>query len=113
MRRVIVESPFAAPDDAGINENIEYARRAVRDSVLRGEAPIASHLLFTQPGILQDGVPEERILGMKAGLAWAEACDLAVFYADRGWSSGMRQARQHYDELRIPYETRLIGPRNK
>jgi hypothetical protein len=38
--------------------------------LLRGESPIASHLLYTQPGILKDDVPEERPLGIEAGLAW-------------------------------------------
>jgi hypothetical protein len=66
VRRVIVESPFAGDIEA----NVIYARAAVRDCVLRGEAPIASHLLFTQPGILDDNVPEERALGIEAGLAW-------------------------------------------
>lgn len=46
MRRVIVESPYAGEVEA----NVTYARACVRDCVLRGEAPIASHLLFTQPG---------------------------------------------------------------
>jgi hypothetical protein len=45
-------------------------RAAVRDRILRGESPIASHLLYTQPGFLKDDVPEERHLGIEAGLAW-------------------------------------------
>ena len=42
MRRVILESPYAG----NVEENVAYARAAVRDSLLRGEAPIASHLLY-------------------------------------------------------------------
>jgi hypothetical protein len=42
---------------------------------LRGEAPIASHLLYTQPGVLNDGVPAERAHGIEAGLAWLRAAD--------------------------------------
>lgn len=86
MRRVILESPFAGD----VARNIEYARAAVRDSVLRGEAPIASHLLFTQPGILDDNVAEERALGIAAGLAWGPAAVATVVYADLGISSGMK-----------------------
>lgn len=56
MRLVIVESPFAGD----VEENIKYARAAVRDCLMRGEAPIASHLLYTQEGILNDDIPEER-----------------------------------------------------
>ena len=88
MRKVIIESPFAGDVEA----NIEYARRCVRDSVLRGEAPIASHLLLTQPGILNDDIPEERQLGIDAGLAWREVADASIVYTDRGslrvWSTG-------------------------
>lgn len=68
MKRVIIESPFSARSGLkDVNLNVEYARACVRDSVLRGEAPIASHLLFTQPGILDDAKPEERQLGIDAG----------------------------------------------
>lgn len=66
MRLVIVESPFAGD----LPKNIAYARAAVRDSLARGEAPIASHLLYTQPGILDDDIPAERQWGIDAGLAW-------------------------------------------
>ena len=105
MRRVIVESPFAGKNtlsgfaldmDRAVRIKIEttanilYARAAVRDSVLRGEAPIASHLLLTQPGILNDDVPEERNLGIEAGLAWRDVADASAVYVDRGISGGMR-----------------------
>jgi hypothetical protein len=88
VRLVIVESPYAGD----IERNVRYARAAVRDCVLKGEAPIASHLLFTQPGILDDDVPEERALGIAAGLAWKHVADSHVFYVDLGWSRGMQAA---------------------
>src|SRR6267142_2660884 len=37
-----------------VEANTETARRCVRNSLMRGEAPIASHLLYTQPGILHE-----------------------------------------------------------
>ena len=80
MRRVILESPYAG----NVEENVAYARAAVRDSLLRGESPIASHLLYTQPGILKDDVPDERQLGIEAGLAWRFAADATVVYQDLG-----------------------------
>lgn len=85
LHLVIVESPFAGD----VEENIRYARAAVRDSLLRGEAPIASHLLYTQEGILDDNVPEQRKLGIDAGLAWGKVADYTAVYVDRGISSGM------------------------
>ncbi len=87
---VIVESPFAGKTPEEEQANIEYARMAVRDSLLRGEAPIASHLLYTQPGILDDAVPEERKLGIDAGLAWRAVAHKSVIYTDRGISRGMQ-----------------------
>ena len=53
MERVIIESPFAGD----VDRNLRYARAAMRDCLLRGESPYASHLLYTQPGVLNDDIP--------------------------------------------------------
>jgi hypothetical protein len=90
MRLVILESPFAGNE----KENIEYARKCVRHSLLRGESPIASHLLYTQPNILNDDIPEERQFGIDAGLAWKRVADYTVVYVDRGISKGMEYGIQ-------------------
>lgn len=92
MKLVILESPYAAPTPAGIEENLIYARRCLGHSLGRGEAPIASHLLYTQPGVLRDEIPAERDLGIAAGLAWLKNADLMAVYLDLGASSGMRAA---------------------
>ena len=89
MKLVILESPFAADTPEGIQQNIEYARRCVRDSLSRGEAPIASHLLYTQDGILNDAIPHERQWGIDAGLSWKAVAHASVVYVDRGISKGM------------------------
>lgn len=44
---VIVESPYAGD----VERNTAYARAAVRDCLMRGEAPFASHLLYMAYGI--------------------------------------------------------------
>ena len=72
---VIIESPYAGD----IERNTAYARRAMRDSLNRGENPIASHLIYTQPGILDENKPEERKRGIDAGFAWWNVADLIVF----------------------------------
>jgi hypothetical protein len=108
MRRVILESPYAAPDSAGIQQNLDYARACLRDCLERGEAPIASHLLYTQPGVLRDEVPEERQWGIAAGLVWAEVAEAAVFYIDRGWSNGMLAARATHESEGTPIEEREL-----
>ena len=85
--RVVIESPYAGDVEA----NVAYAKRCVLDSLRRGEAPYASHLFFTQPGLLDDLKPEERRLGMESGFAWGEAASVVAVYIDRGLSSGMRE----------------------
>jgi hypothetical protein len=104
MIRVILESPYAGD----IERNLEYARMAVKDSLLRREAPIASHLLYTQKGILDDEIPEERALGINAGLAWKRVAEKHVFYIDYGYSRGMEYARAFACENNIPMEERKI-----
>ena len=104
MKRVILESPYAGD----IDRNVEYARACVRDSLSRDEAPIASHLLYTQKGILKDEIPEERMWGINAGLAWKEVAELHVFYIDYGYSRGMEYAKQYATENNIPIEERRL-----
>lgn len=101
--KTIIESPYSG----NIEANIEYARQAVKDSVHRGEAPIASHLLFTQPGILNDDDPDERLLGCEAGWAWIKVANLMAVYTDLGISSGMSMAIHlaKQQSLKIDYRT--------
>ncbi len=105
MRLVILESPFAG----GVEVNIAYARRCLGDCLRRGEAPIASHLLFTQPGVLDDDIPEERRRGIDAGLAWLSVADAMVVYVDLGISPGMRAAIAAAGDAGIVVERREIG----
>ena len=90
MKKVIIESPYAGD----IERNIKYARVCLKDSLSRGEAPMASHLLYTQEGVLDDTVESERMQGINAGLAWLEVADLHVFYIDYGMSKGLECARR-------------------
>lgn len=108
MRRVILESPYAGD----VERNVAYARACLRDSLLRGEAPIASHLLYTQPGVLDDKLPEERQMGIDAGLAWGVEAEVTVVYTDHGVSRGMQYGidRAHREER--PVEYRTLDPKN-
>lgn len=114
MKRVVIESPYSGPTPEAIARNVEYARACVRDSLLRGEAPIASHLLHTQPGILSDQTPSERAMGIEAGLTWTRVADLVAVYADLGISRGMMEGvkRATRDEVRVEYR-RLRGSWSK
>lgn len=87
---VILESPYAATNGCSVEDNVKYARMCLRDSLMRGEAPIASHLLYTQPFVLDDTIPEERQMGIDAGLAWRESSNGTVVYDDMGITQGMK-----------------------
>lgn len=104
MRLVIIESPFAGD----VEKNTRYARACVRDSLLRGEAPIASHLLYTQRGILNDNVPEERQHGIDAGLAWRIVAQASVVYTDLGISKGMEYGIKAAQDAGVPVEYRTL-----
>jgi hypothetical protein len=105
MIRVILETPYAGD----IEGNLHYARACMRDCLLRGEAPFASHLLYTQTGTLDDGIEEERNLGIAAGFAWGELAQKVVVYTDKGISPGMKLGIQNAEQkgLTIEYRTML------
>ena len=82
--RVIVESPFA-----GGWKNVLYSRRCVLDCLNRDESPYASHLLYTQKGMLDDTKPDERRKGIAAADGWLAVADRVVVYCDLGITRGM------------------------
>lgn len=107
MRLVIIESPYAGD----IETNIAYARAAMRDSIMRGEAPYASHLLYTQPGILDDKNTAERAGGIERGLLWGRAAEATVVYHDLGISSGMKVGIARANQEGRPVEYRSLTDR--
>ena len=110
IRLVILESPYQGDVDA----NCEYGRACVRDSILRGEAPLASHLLYTQAGILDDNDAVERRIGIDAGLAWHRLKPCAtVVYTDKGISPGMAIGIKAAHDANTPAEYRSLFTREK
>lgn len=104
MKLVIIESPYAGD----VERNVRYARACLADSLHRGEAPLASHLLYTQPGVLDDLKPEERKRGIDAGLSWGKAADLTAVYIDLGISAGMKAGIQAAQEVEREIEIRWL-----
>jgi len=106
----IIESPFKPSDDdvehyAGqytyaelMRHNIQYARMLLADALERGDAPFASHLLYTQ--VWSESV-ELRSAGIAAGLEWSHAAEQIVFGVDLGISSGMRAARDNASLINV------------
>jgi hypothetical protein len=85
MPLVMIKSPFTGDVDT----NIKFARACMRDSLNKGESPMAIHLLYTHDGILDDAIPKERNWGIEAGLAWGKHASKTVVYKYLGISTGM------------------------
>ena len=106
MKRVVMESPLAGH----VTENVRYGLRCLLDCFRRHEAPFAGHLLYAQPGVLNDTIPEERELGMVASAAWDHAAELAVVYVDRGAAGMIRGVVRHRRHGIVIECRRLDGP---
>ena len=109
MKLTIIESPYAGDVEA----NTAYARACVRHSLGRGEAPIARHLLYTPPGVLDDDIPSERQWGIDAGLAWRGVAQLSAVYTDRGISRGMEYGIEAARKAGVEIEYRSIEGRSQ
>lgn len=104
FRPVILESPYAG----NLKRNLRYARAAMRDCLLRWEAPFASHLLYTQENVLSDDDPIERKLGIQAGFEWRRLASATVVYIDLGVTEGMRQGIRDSERRSVPVEIRNL-----
>lgn len=102
---VIVETPYAG----AVSTHLRYLRACMRDCLMRGEAPFASHHLYTAPGVLRDEIPDERAHGIRAGFAWRALAHRTVFYLDYGWTAGMHLGREAAVSLAQPWEVRRLG----
>ena len=99
---VLVESPYRGRNYESLPLNLAYGRACLRDCFMRGEFPFASHLLYTQDGVLSDKNPGERELGIGAGLAWGSKAELTAVYFDLvddweffvGMARGVQTARR-------------------
>lgn len=90
-----------------LRQNIAYARRAMQDSLERGEAPFLSHLLY--PQAWKETLREA---GMRAEHQWLEAAERLARYRDLGCSSGMRKASDAAELLRIEVVDRVLFPKH-
>jgi len=104
MKRVIIESPYNGTRNQ-MKKNYEYALACMRDSLSRGEAPFASHVLYG--GILDDQKKDERATGMMAGFEWGSVAELVAVYVDNGISPGMELGMKRYRD-KIPIEERSL-----
>ncbi len=94
MLTVVIESPYAADTAAGIARNVRYLRACMAYCLAQDAAPYASHALYTQPGVLNDKLPEERKKGMRAGFAIAGKMDERWVFTDLGITDGMLRGEE-------------------
>ena len=80
---IVIESPYAGD----VERNLPYLQRCIKDSIERGEAPFASHQMYTQA--LDDKSHQGRLVGIECGYAYLILIRRQIFYTDLGWSPGM------------------------
>jgi guanylate kinase len=110
MKRVYLESPYKGKNWENTKENLHFGRLCMHDCLVnRNEAPFPSHLLYTQPGVLDDKIEAERELGgFKAGPAFKKVCDSSVFYINRGISGGMYRGARISIAMKQEFEYRVL-----
>lgn len=106
---VVIESPYLGKTDEEVFRNRVYAGRAMRDSIIRGETPLASHVLYAASGALDDNNPDERDLGIRTGYKLWRVADRIVFYLDYGMSPGMEKAMKRAESKGEKIVKRYIG----
>jgi len=109
MKRVVVESPYAADTEEGIDLNEAYGELAMHDCLVNhNESPYASHLLYTRRFVLRDDVPADRKLGIEAGFYWRNVAEKTIFYQDLGMTKGMDLGVTDCIKKKIPHEVRRL-----
>lgn len=89
MELVQIESPYASQHDLVVEFHEWYLAACLRDSLMRGEAPFASHGLYTRRGVLKDRDKDERRMGIEAGFAFRSVTTVTAVYMDLGMTTGM------------------------
>ena len=79
---------ICSPYRGDTERNVKYAQELTRRAVCTSHIPITPHLYITQA--LDDRNPEERALGMEAGLHLLEPCECIMIGGRYGISEGMR-----------------------
>lgn len=119
-RKVVVsiESPYRPPkEEIGTGQWLEtlrrntlYARALYRFALHEGYAPFASHLNYTQPGVLDDETMDERWWGIHAGKAIERAAaEESWFGIDFGTSEGMEYGLKDAKENGRPTRNIVLG----
>lgn len=109
IKRVIVESPFKGNDYSDEETNRFYAKLCMAYCLFINEAPFASHILYTQEGILDDKNSKEWDLGIRAGFSWHAMADRMAVFTDLGITPGMKLGIQNAFEIGLEIQYRTLG----
>lgn len=87
-KATIILTPFMGEDPSKARLFERYANRAVKDSLNRNEAPLASQLFFFS--FYNNNVVQiERDEGLMSQLTWVYKCDRVAVYSDFGITQAM------------------------
>ena len=94
-KKVFICSPFRGDMEGNARKAAAYCRRAVEEGYL----PIAPHLLF--PQFLNEGIEEERRLGIAMGLELLDGCDEVWVFgeATEGMAAEIASATEQGKEI--------------
>lgn len=99
MKKVYICSPYRAQSNEELIRNREYAKSLTRQAIKAGLAPITPHLYMSQ--CLDEDKPEERELGLNAGIELLIICNYVIAGIRYGISEGMRREIVAADTLGI------------
>lgn len=107
QKAAVILSPFMSEDPSRANAMARYAKRCIQDSILRHEAPVASHYFYYE--VLNSHLSIERDIGLQSQLVWIKHADLVVVYIDMGITQAMDLAINVAKLANKKIEFRKIG----
>lgn len=104
---IIIDLTYiCSPLRGNVEENIRKANEYSRQAALQGDCPVAPHCLFTQ--YLNDGIPEERRLGVNMGLDLLSRCNKLLVCGDT-ITEGMKEEISEAFKLGIPVKSTCLS----
>lgn len=92
---------------AGLGPGGTYLREAVKDCIVRGEAPFTSHSILLSGDDMAGGANLRYIMACLT--AWMMDAEAAVHYTDMGeHEADLRLMLQYAEHLRLPIERRSL-----
>lgn len=105
---ILLESPYLHEHPIDGEEYSIYLSRCLRDSLKRGEAPIATHAMYTRPGVLNLSIGEATLATL-ASDDLAELIPITVAYTDYGITEKMDLGLDRAGRWKHTIEYREIG----